>query len=88
MEEFRLNGISINFRHRFLIILNNTAEEKQIKIKFKEGTNEEQNAYYFNPETDIQNELLDAISIMFKFFSFNYKFDGKNLIVECIENKV
>lgn len=88
MEDFKLNGISINFRHRFLIILSDTAEKKKITLKFKEGTNEDQNAYYFNPEIEFQNEIIDAISTMLKFFYFNYRFEGKNLIVECIENKI
>ena len=85
MEDFKLNGESINFRHSFLTRLSDLLEENKMKVKFKEGTNKEQNAYYFNPESDIKEYIELVVKSMIRF-KFKYSFDGINLKVEEISN--
>ena len=84
MEEFKLNGVSIDFRFIFITALSRNLEENKKSSKFKEGTNEEQNAYIFKPEEDLQEEIEATLQILKMDYYFDYEIKGKDLFVKDI----
>jgi antirestriction protein len=86
MKEFKLNGISIDFRFLFIKIISRILEENKKSSKFKEGTNEEQTSYIFKPDKNLNEEIEEAIEILKKSYSFDYEIKGKDLFVKDIKS--
>lgn len=84
MKEFKLNGISIDFRFIFITALSRNLEENKKSSKFKEGTNEEQTAYIFKPEENLKEEIEATLQILKMNYYFDYEIKGKNLFVKDI----
>jgi hypothetical protein len=87
MKEFKLNGISIDFRFLFIKIISRILEENKKSSKFKEGTNETQTSYIFKPDENLNEEIEEAIKILKMDYSFDYEIKGKELFVEKIVSK-
>lgn len=84
MEKFKLNGISIDFRFIFITAISRNLEENKKSSKFKDGTNEEQTAYIFKPEENLQEEIEATLKILEMDYYFNYEIKGKDLFVKDI----
>jgi len=87
MKEFKLDGISIDFRFLFIKIISRILEENKKSSKFKEGTNETQTSYIFKPDENLNIEIEEAIEILKMDYSFDYEIKGKELFVEKIVSK-
>lgn len=84
MEEFKLNGLSIDFRFIFITALSRNLEENKKSSKFKEGTNEEQTAYIFKPEQELKEEIEATLQILKMNYYFDYEIIEKDLFVKDI----
>lgn len=84
MKEFKLNGISIDFRFIFITALSRNLEENKKSSKFKEGTNEDQTTYIFKPKEELQEEIEATLKILKMDYYFDYEIKGKDLFVKDI----
>ena len=84
MEEFRLNGESINFRFIFITDISRSLEESKKSSKFKDGTNENQNSYIFKPEENLREEIEATLKILENDYYFDYEIIENDLYVNNI----